>query len=341
MKIKLPELTERNIMFATVITFLLLATIITMGMFTPLIVKLASGVDISLSPGYFNERTAIPTAALVLLLSACTILSNRNRRYIIPTIGMSVALAIVFLFISPFDNAPVDIALPILTFVLIAIFSRIARIYSTGFDMPLKVRKISAHIIHIGIILILLGVILSSNMKIEGSGIVELGEMGSFEEQDYKIKINKMASYYSGESFQNYPASSYTTEIDFDIYRSGLYFDSGQIKYVTDFKWGQTHTTTYINRGITEELFIAPRAINETKGEIDIYMRTVPFINSLWAGIYLMIFGIIGVLLSDRAKGLQGTSASGKSKETYQEIYDRILEEEVRTHRSEKEADKR
>ncbi|MDY0386795.1 MAG: cytochrome c-type biogenesis CcmF C-terminal domain-containing protein [Methanolobus sp.] len=330
MKNKIPYPTTSNTMLAAVVTFLLLATIITMGMLTPLIAKLTTGVELGLEPAYFNNRTAIPVAILVLVLSTGMLVGYADRKYVIPIVGASAALSILFAVISPFGNTPMDIALPILIVALMASFYRIIRILGINKKAPpsAKIRKLSAHVIHVGIILILLGIILSSNMKLEGSAVLSTGQTSSFEEQHYQLKINNMDSHYTGEPFNSYPASSYTTRVDFDIYKKGNYFKSGQVSYITDFKWGQTYTTTYINRGPTEELFIAPRAIDESGGKIDLYMRTVPFINFLWGGIYMMVIGMIALLITERSKGIKSGS-SGMSNKASEGRYDHMLEEEI------------
>ncbi len=342
MKNKIPYPTTSNTMLAAVVTFLLLATIITMGMLTPLIAKLTTGVELGLEPAYFNNRTAIPVAILVLVLSTGMLVGYADRKYIIPIVGFSAALSMLFAVISPFGNTPLDIALPILIVALLATFYRIIRIFSFNKKTPsaAKIRKLSAHAIHVGIILILLGIVLSSNMKIEGSAVLGTGQTGSFEGQHYQLKINNMDSYYTGEAFRTYPASSYTTKVGFDIYKNGEYFKSGEVNYITDFKWGQTYTTTYINRGPTEELFIAPRAIDESGGEIDLYMRTVPFINCLWGGIYLMVIGMIALLVTDRKNALNSGS-SGMSNKTNEKRYDRMLEEEVEKRKARRAKGKR
>jgi cytochrome c biogenesis factor len=116
-----------------------------------------------------------------------------------------------------------------------------------------------------------------------------------------------MHSVFEGTPYKQYPGSSYATYITFDVYKKGAYFDSGQVKYITDFKWGQTFTTTYVDRGVFEELFIAPKALNESSGEVSLYVRTVPFISFIWGGLFLMVAGIISLGLVDRS--LDGSSS--------------------------------
>ncbi|WP_406660938.1 cytochrome c-type biogenesis CcmF C-terminal domain-containing protein [Methanolobus sp. ZRKC3] len=345
MKTEKPLLNASNMMLATVLVLLLLATVITMGMLTPLVAKLASGVEISLGPQYFNDRAAIPTAVLVLLLSTCMLAGYTARKNITLIVAGSAALTLISAILSPFGNIPMDISVPILAVATITTFHKIARSWNR--DHSKTIRGISAHLIHLGILFILLGIVLSSNMKVEDSQVLNTGDMAKFEGQKYEIMLKSMSSQYQGEPYQDKPASSYTTDIDFDIYKNGKYFKTGQVKYITDFKWGQTYTTTYIHRGLTEELFIAPRAIEETKGELDVYMRTVPFINFLWGGMYLMVIGIIalGIIeyrndsMAPITTSIAGNSGKGTRKQKpgkleAEERYDELLEKELEERRA-------
>lgn len=302
MKNKRPLLTPKNNMLATVVVFLLLATIILIGMLTPLIAKLSTGAEIRLEPSYFNARTALPTAALVILLSICMLAGYLGQKNTLTIVGGYIALAVFFAFISPFGNPAIDVSVPIIALAALATIYKISKALKRG-SFRSTARGVSAHLIHLGILFILLGVVLSANMKIEGSNVISSGNIGQFPGQDYAIRVNSMNSYYSGDPYQNHPGSSYITEVNLDIYRNGAYFQEGQVRYITDFKWGQSYTTTYIHRSLTEELFIAPRAISLQKGEIDLYMRTVPCINFLWGGFYLMVIGIIALIAADFGTG--------------------------------------
>ena len=128
------------------------------------------------------------------------------------------------------------------------------------------------------------------------------------------VSVTGMNSTFEGSHYKQYHGSSYATYVDFDVYKKGAYFDSGQIKYITDFKWGQTYTTTYVHRGIFEELFIAPKALNETSGEVSIYVRTVPFITFIWGGLFMMLAGMAVLGVIDYSSDGKVTSPVAKIK---------------------------
>jgi cytochrome c biogenesis factor len=330
--------TTKNAIFAAIIAFILLAMVIMTGMVTPLLAKILSGTELSLGPDYFNPRTALPAVLLVIILTICLLVSSLTPRKALMATAAFLLLVVSVVAISPFSNTAVDAAIGLMIPALIA---TAYKIWLTARDKKGygKYRGLSAHLIHLGILCILLGVVLSSNMKIEDSAVYETGKMGAGNLQDYNLKITSMASRLEGESYQEHQASSYITRIDFDIYDQDRYARSGSVEYITDYKWGQTYTTTYIHRGLTEELFIAPRALDEQTGEVDMYVRVVPFINLLWGGIYMMALGIIALLIVERRNPRESTAIvqpPGREKDIafFEKRYEKIMEQEIRKLRS-------
>lgn len=284
--------TPKNVMLTTVLTFVLLTVLLTIGMMTPLVAKLTTGVEMSLDNQYFNNRSALPTAALVVLLTTCLLMGYFGAKKSIIIAGASVATSIVFAIVSPFNNLPMDVTIPLVAVAVVATLYKMW--HSVDNKSRFKtIRGVSAHIIHLGVLMVLIGAVISTNTQVESSNVVSVNTASTFTDQAYSINITSMTSGYEGEIYQNNPGTSYVTNINFDVYKNNKYFDSGQIKYITDFKWGQTYTSHYIKRGLLEELFIAPKAVDEAGGRVDLYVRTVPFITVLWVGMYMMAFGIV------------------------------------------------
>ncbi len=311
-----------NTILATVFLMVLLSLLLLVGLLTPLIFRLATGAEMSLDADYFNARTAIPTLILVILLNICALLVYAGPLKALAVAAGGIFLSAISYIVSPFSNVILDVSIPILGVATGALI--ISMLYSgTGVyrgsasgvsDLKMKVRKLGPHVIHLGVVLILLGVVISSGAKVEESGEFSLDVEGTLEKQNYIIKITQMDSYYEGAPYNNYPASSYVTDIYFDIYSGNEYFDTGHVRYITDFKWGQSYTTTYIHRSISEEIFIAPRAIDVADEKVSLYVRTVPFISFVWIGMVLLGIGISMILLAEKKLKLKEVRNSSELK---------------------------
>ena len=91
--------------------------------------------------------------------------------------------------------------------------------------------------------------------------------------------------------------------------------EEGEVKYISDFKWQQSYTETYIRRGILDELFIAPKAVDTKTRTVDLYVRKVPFMTCLWGGFYLMAIGVVLLLIMDSITGKTGKTGKVPEKQ--------------------------
>lgn len=291
-------ISRKNLIFVTVTAFGILAVLITIGMLTPLVVQFLTGMQISMDATYFNNRAAPVAGLLVILLCACLLVTHISSKYIGMLLGGIVLLSAFMAVFSPTGKLLVDISIIPMLAVFAASLYRLVHVIRKRSGKS-RFKGIGAHIIHIGILLVIFGTIFSSAMKVEDSAVVSIGEETAFEGIPYSVSVMGMDSSFEGTSYENYPGSSYATDVGLIISKSGNEFDRGTVRYITDIKWRQTYTSTYINRGIMEEVFIAPKTLDEKSGEVDLYLRVVPFVSFLWAGIYIMLGGMLILLLGN------------------------------------------
>jgi len=295
---------SRNAMLAAVIMFSVLSLILIMGMLIPLF------ADVTLDTGWFNDRTMLPTLLLALLLGVCLLLPEVSPTKILIIIAIVLVTTVLFVVTSPFYNTAIDVSVPVLLFATLAIVYRIIQL------PKLTLRSVSPHIIHIGIVLILIGIVVSTNTRIDGSTVIHDGELGVYEGQPYAVKITGISDRYEGAPYEEYPGSSYVTMIDFELYNGDTLIDRDEVKFITDFKWGQSYATNYVHRSLTKEVFITTKIVEGDYANI--YMRTAPWITTVWGGIILMSLGIVLLMYSVRT-GKKGSKAEKTKKETKKE----------------------
>ncbi|MEA3324767.1 MAG: cytochrome c-type biogenesis CcmF C-terminal domain-containing protein [Euryarchaeota archaeon] len=319
-------ISTRNAMLATIIMFSVLFMILIMGMLIPLF------ADIALDAGWFNNRTMLPTLLLALLLGVCLLLLDVSPTRILAMVAVVIVATILSGAASPFNNTPIDVAAPVLLFATLAIVYRIIRL------PKLTLRSVSPHIIHIGIVLILVGIVVSTNMRIDGSTVIQNGEFGDYKGQPYSVKVTGISNQYEGAPYDEHPGSSYVTLIDFELYNGDTLIDHDAVKFITDYKWGQSYATNYVHRSLTEEVFITTKMVEGDYANL--YMRTAPWITAVWGGILLMSLGIVLLMYSVRI-GKEGAKAAETIKEREKEAKKDKSEKREKRERSGKREDKR
>lgn len=298
---------ERTTMMIAVVLLSALAGILFMGLLAPLVTSFTMGADVRLEPGYFNARTIVPTALIFLTLITCLMLRYIDPQRVAYGVGALVLVSVVSFAVSPFGNRYVDLAMPIGVFGLGAVSYRIVCHARAGTSSRAKARVISPQLIHLGAVLILLGLVITSSMTTETMvGDQRAGlrftEGGSQSIGDYTVKVVGFDRYYAGEPFRMNEGSQIVQEAQFEVYKDGRLVDTGSVKQLYDFRWEQFYTTNYVKRFLGEEFFVSPANPTYVDSEgrtATFYMRIVPGMNLLWAGTVLMAAGMLSTAYLD------------------------------------------
>lgn len=280
-------------MYLTIIVLSLIALILVLGLLTPLIVQLIAGTKLNLSPEYFNIRVALPVFALVVLLAICMTLNYFEIRKIVIVAGIAILLSIASLAIRIFNDPWLDAALPVFLFALAASIFKVAKLINLKAPRQ-SLRAISPHLVHLGLMLILIGVVLSTTLAYEATKPLGVGDTWDFKK--YAIKVTDIKQY--NDSF------SMAYQVDLDIQKEGRALDRTSMKLVYDTRWielfEQGYSKVYINRMPEEDLFIAIRGLSGAQGIVNLYAKTSPAISAIWIGLIVMAIGIAIIAGIDR-----------------------------------------
>ena len=310
-------LNEKKVMMATILVLSILTIITFIGLMTPLWVRFTTGAEVGLVPQYFNKRTVLPTMIFVLLLGVCVLLKYFESRNILIVVGVVVLATVVSVIVSP--DIYVGLLAPVLVFALIATGYKMWRAINLK-STKATLRGISPHLIHLGVVMILLGTIISTTTVTEGSRVVGIGDAVKF--QQYTIRVTGMDNFFEGTPFGGNPGSVFVSQVTFDVYKNDGLIDRGEIRFNTDLIWEQSFTFHYINRMLLEELFVAARFVDVERGVVDLYIRTVPMINLVWGGMVIMAVGITILM------GVEWSTK--KPKKDIKKKYEKQLQEELK-----------
>ncbi len=291
-------------MFSTVIIFVILTFIIfyvlvdTMGVvnaslyetkLTPFILILLVVMSICLCWRYFGKENS-------LYITSFTSLAGIACAAILPGWLFSGA-AEPFYNIFGFEISSHNIVGFMVPFVVLTIFASIFKMVKQINRRSIKnsFNRISPHIIHLGVALIIIGYAASQTMveeKIEKLRIGDVMEIG-----DYEIKLTKIdiqedtGDKGSGEYWD-------TWFIEIEIYKNNELVDKGIMNMVYRYviKEGRREYTmimsseVYVSRMPIEDLHISFKGVNDF--EIQIIAQKIPMMTTLWLGMFLFIIGI-------------------------------------------------
>ncbi|MCW4032424.1 MAG: cytochrome c biogenesis protein CcsA [Candidatus Bathyarchaeota archaeon] len=282
------------------------------GLLIPLFHSVAFGEAIIIDKYYYNTMCLPPTIIFVIAIMCCNIAGKTNfRKYVVVILSTMIIGILTAILRIPTDNPVANFGISTLLIALITIA------YSYSFDYIKKRRLIlfnwGRRAIHIAIIIILLGVLLSSTLETNDRIIVGTDSKTSvlgteLRISDYRFEGPTGRIYARGNIlpdhsslYVNIITSIDNTSFSNDLY-AGLYTVHGFV------------LKPYISRTLTKDVYIALdysdsiyqglllSLTGNVPGEIlefPISIKIVPYVNLLWFGITLLSAGIVASIIND------------------------------------------
>lgn len=281
------------------------------GTMFPAISELFGGSEVSLGADFFNQVNGPIFLTIILLAGICTIIgwrkaTNKNliRNFLRPLIA-ALGLA-VLLFAMGMREITGLVAYPLLFFVLVTIFTEWFRGASsrrrvkgedffTAFFRLIWSNKprYGGYIIHLGILVMTLGIIGSS--AFDAKTTATLDEGGSMEINQYVLTYEKL-DYYTTPSRE-----VVTAEIS--VSKNGNETGSLVAEKIFHYSYQQPVTEVAIQSNAIEDLYIILLGWDES-GSASFEIRVNPLVLWVWIGGIIVIVGGLVSFCPDRRQSI-------------------------------------
>jgi len=333
--------------FITMFSTILLLTMIAIVMFIGLFVSQGDP-----NPVFYETRIFPFALPLVFFLAICLIWRYVDKENLLYALGWVILASIAAAFVLPkyvFPGTPEDFYGGISSHRVVAFFLPpiLFAIGATIYKIKRSIRKqsiratlrmVSPHLIHLGIVLMIISY--SFSMKMAEDKTVTLAEGQTFDFKDYKIKLVSIEESTDNEKI----IQDYT----FEIKKNGNLIATKHPKYVYYSDAEEYRYEVAIKMRITEDIYI--NLINfdpDGNNQFDsatIKIQTVPMMGFLWGGMILMAVGITFIILIEYGFGAKEREVvepesrkTTKEKEKPRENkkkdhdkYEKMLEEELK-----------
>ncbi|NJD51787.1 MAG: hypothetical protein FIB07_02865 [Candidatus Methanoperedens sp.] len=277
-------LSNKNIFYVTIILLMGLAFILFWGLTATLILK---NFGASISVGLYGTWSYPLTIAFIAVLGICMleILGKWWKNGII--FGGVLILAIVL--IKPAENIYTDFSGAVLVFAGIGTMYRIIKSLNIS-GIRKKLFSCAPHISHLGVVLLLIGILMSTYASSDTLLFMKFNEKKSI--GGYEIELTNLAFPIEHEH-----VSATMTKIgNYNIYKDGFLIDSGEARF-REIK-GELITEPFIYRGLLADVNIRYQGIGtQTPLFLSVAnVRVIPGMSILWAGCILVVIGLIPLL---------------------------------------------
>ena len=275
--IELQELiSDKFLMFAT-ISLLGLTTVVTF-------IILVSGVNGS-GPEDFDGPIGILAMAGVLLLLVCLVWRDLGRKRVLQLAAAGLVGSIIGALMFP-DNIAVSGTVPIILVALAGTGFKVVRTFDPKRPLP-SMRLVSAHLIHLAVILIILGYVGSGYL--DDSKILPLRLDG--EEQEFAGYTFKAVDH---ESTNDY------VWVEVEVRRDGSLIADEKPGLIL--LQGQVRSEVEVVTTLKEDVYLIYGNQTTSGGGtvINLTVTVLPLMTVLWAGMYLMMAAIVIRGVTDR-----------------------------------------
>jgi cytochrome c-type biogenesis protein CcmF len=279
-----------------------------LGTTFPVISEAVTGTKISVSAPFFN-RVNVPIAlALLLLTGAGPVLSWKRvtasvlkRNFILPAfLGfLSILIALPFGATGPYTLICIFGAVFVVTTIVMEFARGIqARKSAETGALPGQVahlvqknkRRYGGYIVHLGMVILFIGVLGSSVFQKESHGPLRNGEA---------LHIGPYALTLRGVTERQKENALFTTAI-LDVSRGGKFLGTEHASKALYSKSQQPMTEVALRSTPMEDLYMILGGVNED-GSTSIQAYINPLVSFVWGGGLVMVFGII-IAISDKMR---------------------------------------
>jgi cytochrome c-type biogenesis protein CcmF len=284
------------------VIFLVLTFATLLGTIFPMISEWVTGDKISLNAPYFQRVNGPIFLAVVLLMGAAPLLAWRRsapetlrRNFVLPILAAILSVPIMFLLGNRTAGGFVGIAA--LTFVFAGIVQEYVRgvrtrRQATGEPLGTALvnlvrrngRRYGGYIVHVGVLLIFLGIIGNEFYQSEGQANLSQGE--SLTVANYTLTYREMDPK-RGPNYTEYTAVM-------DVARNGK--PAGQIlprKHLYDKNQDQPMTEVGLRPGLVEDVYVVLAGFDNMGETASFKVYVNPLMSWMWLGAAVILIGVL------------------------------------------------
>lgn len=276
-------LSDVNLFQLTTLLFILLSIVLFTGLSYTLIMDLF-GRGIAVSVALFNDWSYPLTLLLLLLMGVC-MFDVRQRRYVLV---LALILAVLFAAGQITEDIYDDISAAVLGFTFVSGLYRLGKEVTSGSRLSGRLLRAGPYIVHLGISIMLIGVLLSTNFTAETIYFRSFGEKKAVGE--YQIELIDLAFPVK----HDHNIAEISKIGIYNIYsKKGEVIATGEASFVE--KGEEYITEPFIYRGLLSDVRITYQGVGTTTPILISFVniKIIPGMSLIWAGSLLVLLGIL------------------------------------------------
>ncbi|MEW6663419.1 MAG: heme lyase CcmF/NrfE family subunit [Bacillota bacterium] len=283
------------------------------GTVFPLVSEAVRGVRVTVSAPFFNQVNGPILLAMLFLMGVCPLIAwqrssakNLRDNFLWP-MGLALLVGFLLYFVLPDKRLLPILGFVVTAFVLTTIlveFFRGARVRSKltgdGFVISLgrlmfrNRRRYGGYVVHLGIVLLAIGIIGSSFYKEELVKTVAIGE---------EIRLGPYSMTYNGLQNRD-QGPNVVVFAQMPVFRNGKYLGDAVPAKIFFENWEQPRTEVSVLGSLREDFYVILSTWESFGKEATFKVHINPLIAWMWIGGYLLIIGTLFAVWPGRGADL-------------------------------------
>jgi cytochrome c-type biogenesis protein CcmF len=290
-----PLVSTTNIFYLSLILFTLLLAVLMWGITYPLLAKLISDKTVSIGKAFYNNKGYPFVAGLMLLSGFCLLLWAMKKASAL-TVSLGVlGISLIGYLIKPLGNKFVDTYIPIGIFVVFSVLLRMKKEISSK-DKIKAIKKSSGLILHLGLAVLLIGVVTSGSLQIGKDliypypeGINTIKEAG----EGYSLKLLNLLVFQDSKG-------NWVQSVNVTVLKSGAEVGDLTLTMVNDRRYGRRPMVSIL-RGFSSDLYAVYYGVSGGHEEggtvLPINVKINPFVSLVWIGSILVVISSVVIFV--------------------------------------------
>jgi cytochrome c-type biogenesis protein CcmF len=294
------------------------------GTIFPIVSEAIRGIRVSVGAPFFNQVNGPIYLALLVLMGVCPLiawqrssLKNLYDNFLWPMV-LALGTGILLFVVLPDKQLVPILGFVITAFVLATIFVEFYRgvkvrskltgdsyALSLGRLMLRNRRRYGGYIVHLGVVLLAIGIIGSSFYKQELAKTVAIGE---------EIRLGPYTMTYNGLQNRSHGPSAVAVYATMQVYRDGQHVGEVRPEKIFFKNWEHPSTEVSILGNLREDFYVILSRWEDYGQEATFKVYINPLILWMWIGGYLLVLGTLFAVWPGRGTDLGPRYAAGKSQ---------------------------
>jgi cytochrome c-type biogenesis protein CcmF len=288
---------QSTLLQLSILGILAAAAVVFWGLTGPVLAKVLGGTDVATPPDFYNRKGYLTVVFILFIMGVNGFLGYFKKSILFRISAAAIMISVLFYTVSiPSSHQYINFITPLIIFSLGSLLLKTVKaLNGSGFSHAF-LKKLFSDLAHLGIVIVVVGAVVGGSLSTTfdmvfdyNSDLGRVMEMGD----GYSVRLDNIKVFQDSQG--NWIQDGYVTILKDQSIETGMVS-----RMINDARYGRRHSPL-ISRGINDVYGVFYGVQHQSGGIFAFYnFKIIPFVNLIWVGVFLLLFGMLGLIYLDR-----------------------------------------